>query len=245
MPRMNRPTAPAEKDSTNAKLLVARAAVKLIQSGMTVGLGSGSTATLFIQELGRAIEAGTLNSIVGIPTSQESERLARSVGIAVGDFSSRERCDITVDGADEIDNRLDCIKGLGGALLREKLVAQNSEKLVIIVDHSKRVPKLCTKGPLPIEVTPFGLAAHDRFLRSLGATPKLRIVKDSGSPYLTDNGNNIFDCRFDAGLLDARLFALRVQERAGIVEHGLFLSMVSTLLSTTSDGRVETFGKKS
>lgn len=240
---MNRPSAPAD-DATNAKLLVARAAVKLIQSGMTVGLGSGSTATLFIQELGNAIRDGTLNSIVGIPTSQESERLARAMNIAVGDFASREHCDITVDGADEVDDRLDCIKGLGGALLREKLVAQNSQKLVIIVDHTKRVPKLGTKGPLPIEVTPFGLAAHERFLRSIGTKPTLRKAKDGTGPYVTDNGNYILDCRFDGGILDARLFALRIQERAGIVEHGLFLGMASTLLSTTPDGRVETIGRK-
>lgn len=244
MPRMN-PTAPAADVQANAKLLVARAAVKLVGSGMTVGLGSGSTATLFIQELGLAVKSGALNSIVGIPTSQESERIARSMGITVGDFSTRERCDITIDGADEIDGRFDCIKGLGGALLREKVVAQNTEKFVIIVDHTKRVPKLGTKGPLPIEITPFGLPAHERFLKSLGTRPKLRMTKDGGGPYLTDNGNYIFDCYFDGGILDARLFALRIQERAGIVEHGLFLNMVSTLLSTTPDGRVESIGRKS
>lgn len=230
----------SEDAQTAAKRKVAQAAVKLIQSGMTVGLGSGSTATLFIHELGQAVRAGTLRDLVGIPTSQESERLARSVGIEVADFSERERCDLTVDGADEIDDRLDCIKGLGGALLREKLVAQNSKKLIIIVDHSKRVKKLGTKGPLPIEVTPFGLQAHERFLRSTGAMPTLRKSKDGTGPFLTDNGNYILDCRFEGGVLDGRLFALRVQERAGIVEHGLFLGMVSTLISTTASGEVET-----
>lgn len=216
-------------------MLAARAALKLVRSNTTVGLGSGSTATLFIEALGQALQAGDLHDVVGIPSSVPSESLARAVGIPVVDFGTHAYCDLTIDGADEFDPSLDLIKGLGGALLREKIVAQHSRQLVIIVDESKRVDRLGQKSPLPVEVTPFALAAHERFLRALGATPTLRAAGD-GTPYMTDNGNHILDCRFADGIGDARGLAVALAAQAGIVEHGLFLGLASSVIVASADG---------
>lgn len=229
---------------TQAKRLAAKEALKLVKSGMIIGLGSGSTSTLFIEALGEAVKSGALTNIVGIPTSKESERLAKKLGIAVSDFGSHERCDLTIDGADEFDPQLQLIKGLGGALLREKLVAQNSKRLVIIVDEKKRSSRLGTVSPLPVEVTTFGLPAHERFLKSIGAAATLRQAKDGSGSYLTDNGNYIYDCRFEDGIADARELALQLQERAGIVQHGLFLGIASAVIVATKDGGVETVTRK-
>lgn len=215
-------------------MLAARAALKLVRSKMTVGLGSGSTATLFIEGLGHAIQSGELTDIVGIPSSIPSEQLARAVGIRVVDFDTHDHCDLTVDGADEFDPSLDLIKGLGGALLREKIVAQHSRRLVIIVDDSKRVDRLGQKSPLPVEVTPFAVAAHERFLRALGAAPTLRTK--GGQPFLTDNGNYIFDCRFSDGIGDVRGLATALAGQAGIVEHGLFIGLASSVIVADPDG---------
>jgi ribose 5-phosphate isomerase A len=222
---------------TPPKLLVARQALSMVSDGMTVGLGSGSTATLFIQELILALRAGRLNNIVGVPTSCESERLAREGNIPVDDFSTHPTCDITIDGADEVTPSLDLIKGLGGALLREKIVAQNSRRLVIIVDESKCVSRLGTRSPLPVEVTQFGLGASDRFLRSIGATPVLRTNKDS-TPFVTDNHHFILDCRFESGIADPVALVDRLAGRAGIVEHGLFVGIARTALIAGTDGQV-------
>ena len=237
------PTAPPDPQ-TKAKQHAAKEALRLVQSGMTVGLGSGSTATLFIEALGDAVRDGSIRDIVGIPTSRESERLAKSVGIPIGDFATHHRCHVTIDGADEVDPALDLIKGLGGAMLREKLVAQNSERLIIIVDAAKRVQRLGTKGPLPVEVTPFGLPAHERFLKANDAIPTLRKAKDGSGPYLTDNGNYILDCRFENGIADARSLATKLQDRAGIVQHGLFLGIAHSVIVATKDGGVETMERR-
>lgn len=227
---------------SEAKKLVAQKAVSLVKPGMVVGLGSGSTASLFIAALGEAVRSGAIRDIVGIPTSRDSETLAKQAGIAVTDFADKAACDLTIDGADEVTDSVDLIKGLGGAMLREKLVAQNSKRLVIIVDDSKRVSRLGTKSPLPVEVTPFGLAAHERFMRSLGAEPILRRKKDSDEPYVTDNGNLILDCRFANGMKDAATIERALGQRAGIVEHGLFLGIARGALIATKAGTVETLG---
>ncbi len=219
------------------KEIAARAALEHVRSGMTVGLGTGSTATLFIEVLGQAIASGRLSDVVGVPTSVQSDQLARSLKIPLVDFSERPRCDVTIDGADEIDPRLDLIKGLGGALLREKIVAQNSDKLIIIADESKRVLRLATRSPLPVEVTRFALVAHERFLRSLGCEPALRRAPD-GLPFETDNGNYILDCRFSQGISDAPALAQKLSMRAGIVEHGLFIGLASVALIATESGVV-------
>ena len=232
----------APMSSAQTKMIAARAALTLVKSGMTVGLGSGSTATLFIEGLGQAVQSGAITDIVGVPTSSQSEALARAVGIPVATFEERGDCDLTVDGADEFDPSLDLIKGLGGALLREKIVAQHSHRLVIIVDHTKRVDRLGQRSALPVEVTQFALAAHERFLRMLGATPTLRLKKD-GQPFVTDNAQYILDCTFPDGIGDARGLSTALANRAGIVEHGLFLGLASAVIVAEADGTVRTIDR--
>ncbi len=209
----------------NPKQLAAEAAMPFIQSGMVVGLGTGSTADFFLKALGDALAAGKLRDVRGVPTSVQSDRRARELGIPIITLLDHPRPDITVDGADEIDPNLTLIKGLGGALLREKIVAQASAKLIIIVDGSKMVPKLGTKSPLPVEVAPFCYGSHEPFLRSLGADPKLRRNAD-GNPFVTDNGNYIYDCRFKS-IEDPAGLQIKLKERAGIVESGLFIGLAS------------------
>jgi ribose 5-phosphate isomerase A len=216
------------------------AALQYVKSGMILGLGTGSTAKFFIQAVASALRSGALRDIRAVPTSVNSERLARESGLPIVSFAQVSQIDLTVDGADEIAPGLALIKGLGGALLREKLVAQNSKRLVIIADPTKLVDKLGTKSPLPVEVTPFGSEASERFLKSLGCVPTLRRHAD-GAVYLTDNGNYIFDCKFphidDPKSLDCKLAA-----RSGIVESGLFLNMAD-LAIIADDSSIRTISR--
>lgn len=218
----------------NPKQRAAESAMKLIQSGMVVGLGTGSTADFFLKAVGDALASGKLTDIRGVPTSVQSDRRARELGIPIITLNDHAHPDITVDGADEIDPKLNLIKGLGGALLREKIVAQASAKLVIIADDSKSVEKLGTKSPLPVEVAPFCYEAHAPFLESLGAKPKLRRGAD-GNPYVTDNGNYIFDCQFKA-IEDPASLQLKLKERAGIVESGLFIGLATVAYVADKNG---------
>jgi ribose 5-phosphate isomerase A len=204
------------------------AALQYIQDGMFVGLGTGSTAKLFIDALGAALAEGKLKNIRGIPTSVRSQEQAKQLGIPLTDFAQTPVLDVTVDGADEVGPGLNLIKGLGGALLREKLVAQNSRKLVIVADDSKNVAALGTKSPLPVEVTRFSHEASARFLRGLGCEPALRTGPD-GAPYVTDNGNYIYDCRFRS-IDDPAGLEEKLAHRAGIVETGLFIGMADVAL---------------
>ena len=208
-----------------------------LRDGMVVGLGTGSTADFFLRALAAALKDKQLKNIVGVATSHQSERRAQELGIPLTTLAQSPRLDLTVDGADEVDPRLDLIKGLGGALLREKIVAQHSDRLIIIVDASKVVKKLGTKSPLPVEVAPFAHEIQDLFLQTLGATPTLRRSAD-GTPFITDNGNYIFDCRF-SGIDDAKKLGIALREHAGVVECGLFLGMASVALIAGESG-VET-----
>jgi ribose 5-phosphate isomerase A len=205
------------------KRLAAETALRLVEPGMTVGLGSGSTAAWFIRLLGERHARGALAGIRGIPTSEASRKQAETAGIPLTDFSSARRCDVTVDGADEIDPKLNLVKGLGGALLREKIVAQNSDRVVIIADGAKLVERLGSRTALPVEVIPFGAERQPDFLRECGGEPRQRLAKDGG-PYETDGGNYIFDVAFgpieDAPELEATLL-----RRAGVVQTGLFLGI--------------------
>jgi len=207
----------------DAKQRAGEAALAHVKDGMIVGLGTGSTAKYFIEAVGRALREGKLRDVRGIPTSVNSEKLARDAGLPVLTFAQTSKIDVTVDGADEIAPDLTLIKGLGGALLREKLVAQNSAKLIIIADASKLVTKLGTKCALPVEVTPFGQEASERFLRDQGCTPALRRGA-GGEIFVTDNGNYIFDCKF-AEIADPRELNQKLGARAGVVESGLFIDM--------------------
>jgi ribose 5-phosphate isomerase A len=217
----------------DSKQRAAEAAMGLIEDGMVVGLGTGSTADYFLQALGRAVSQGRLRNIRGVPTSRRSEIRGRELHIPLTTLAEVGTCDITVDGADEIAPNLDVIKGLGGALLREKIVAQNSRQLVIIADHTKLVETLGTRSPLPVEVASFGYEVQEPFLRKIGCIPSLRMGGD-GMVFVTDNSNIIFDCRFTS-IPDPQAIEQALHGRAGIVETGLFIALATTVLVAHPD----------
>jgi ribose 5-phosphate isomerase A len=206
-----------------AKRNAARAAVDRIASGMVVGLGSGSTSALAVDELGRRLASGALRDIVGVPTSTATREQATRLGIPLGTLEEHPQLDLTMDGADEVDPDGNLIKGLGGALLREKMVATASRRLVIMVDPSKLVARLGMRSPLPVEVVTFGVGSHGPTIRALGAEPVLRMAGDQ--PYRTDEGHLVLDCRFAGGIADPRRVQSVLRGRPGIVETGLFLGL--------------------
>src|SRR3954468_11187796 len=223
--------------SMDAKELAGKAALRFIKNDMLVGLGTGSTATKFILALGEALRTGELKGVRGIPTSIKSQELATKLGIPVVTFAQHQRTAVCVDGADEIGPGLQLIKGLGGALLREKVVAQNSDKFVIVADSGKEVSMLGTQCPLPVEVTIFGHETQPAFFKSLGAQPTLRPNAD-GTPFVTDNGNYIFDCKFDS-IADPIALEDQLKQRAGIVETGLFLNIAKVaIIAEIESGQV-------
>ena len=217
----------------NPKQRAAEAALNYVSNGNVVGLGTGSTADFFLQAIGNAIKSGKLSGIRGVPTSLQSQRRAEELHIPLATLSECPNPDVTVDGADEIDPQLNLIKGLGGALLREKIVAQNSRQLIIIADLSKVVTRLGEKSALPVEVTIFGHEIQKGFLRDLGAEPTLR--RDAiGKIFTTDNGNYIYDCRF-ASMPNPELLEQKLKSRAGVVETGLFLNLAKIVLIGNAD----------
>jgi ribose 5-phosphate isomerase A len=218
----------------NPKQRAAEAAISFLRDDMVVGLGTGSTADFFLQALAASLRDGRLHGIRGIATSRQSERRAGELGIPLAIL--REDCtpDITVDGADEIGPGLQLIKGLGGAMLREKMVAQHSGQVIIIADAAKRVEMLGTRSPLPVEVVSFGHEIHLPFFRRLGAEPTLRRNPD-GSIFQTDNGNYIFDCRFP-GIPDPDAIENAILHEAGIVDCGLFLGVADVALIADATG---------
>lgn len=222
--------------SADVDLLKRRAAeraVELVESGMIVGLGSGSTASHALRRLAELIQQGKLHDVRGVPTSQRIEQEALALGIPLIDLDEISAVDLTIDGADEVDPDLNLIKGGGGALLREKIVAQISRREVIVIDDSKLSPKLGTRWSLPVEVVPFGWRTQASYLESLGAKVTLRQI--NGAPFHTDQGNLILDCNFGAIDAPAEL-AARIKARAGIVEHGLFLRMATEVIVASASG---------
>jgi ribose 5-phosphate isomerase A len=211
-----------------------RAAAKLVRDGDIVGLGTGSTAYFAVVALGERMKAGL--KIMGIPTSVATADLARKVGIPLTTLDEHPQIDITIDGADEIDPKLNLIKGGGGALLREKVVASVSKKMVVVADSGKVVPAL-GKFPLPIEIIPFARTVIERRIASLGATAKLRMGPD-GQPFITDNGNQILDCSFGK-IADPPALARTLSDTAGVVEHGLFIGLAELALIGKGDSIVE------
>src|SRR6266403_489166 len=195
-----------------------RAAAKLVRDGDIVGLGTGSTAYFAVVALGERVKAGL--KIIGIPTSVHTADLARQLGIPLTTLDDHPEIDITIDGADEVDPKLNLIKGGGGALLREKVVASASKKMVVVADSGKVVPVL-GKFPLPVEVIAFARTVVERKIVALGGSPKLR-VKADGSPFVTDNGNEILDCSFGK-IADPPALARELSVTPGVVEHGLFI----------------------
>lgn len=217
------------------KRAAAYRAAEWIEDGMVVGLGTGSTVRYLLEAIGERRSAGDLGSIVGVPTSEDTRARSEKLGIPLGDLQSHPRIDIALDGADEVTPSLDVIKGLGGALLREKLVAVDAGSFVVLVDESKRVDRLGRKAPLPVEVDPFGLGIQIPFLKSLGCDPVLRNGSD-GRPFVTDGGNLILDCRFADAIPDPEGLALELDSRPGVLEHGLFLRMADRVVVAAAAG---------
>jgi ribose 5-phosphate isomerase A len=199
--------------------------VDFVRDGMLLGLGSGATASAAVRELGRRLAAGRLSGITGIPTSNATRDLALEVGVPLTDLAANPQIDLTIDGADEVTPTGDLIKGLGGALLREKIVALHSRRLVIVVDQTKLVRRLGERAPLPVVVVPFGWGTHLAFLRELGADPALRTRRGEEVPFVTDDGHYILDAWFSGGIEDPPALADVLARRTGVVETGLFLGM--------------------
>jgi ribose 5-phosphate isomerase A len=225
------------------KLAAAEAAAELVEEGMVVGLGSGSTATLAVAAIGKRTAQGL--RIVGIPTSEKTAGQARDLGIPLTTLEERGSIDLTIDGADEIErDSLDLVKGLGGALLREKLVATVSKRLVIVADEDKLVDRIGQDSrPIPVEVAPFGWQTTARRLSEMGAQWTQRLTP-AGEPFITDGGHLILDCRFQSPG-SARSLQERLDSMVGVMEHGLFLGMTSeAIVGRLSGGVLRLTGRR-
>lgn len=208
-------------------------AVDFVEDGMIVGLGTGTTASHVIEALARRVKTGL--KIQGIPTSERTSEHAERLGLILTDFSAYKQIDVTIDGADEVElSSLDVIKGLGGALLREKIVAAASKKLIIVVDESKLVNRLASRAPVPVEVVPFGWQVTADRLQALGCKPKLRL-NASGEPFITDGGHNIVDCFF-APIAQPSELAKQLDSIIGVVETGLFIGLTKLVIVAKSTG---------
>ena len=216
------------------KTQAAKEAVTFLKSGMIVGLGTGSTATIAIKIISQLLQAEALDDILGIPSSVKTARLAQELGIPLTSLEEHPEIDVTIDGADEVDPELNLIKGGGGALLKEKILAQASKEVIIVVDESKLSPKLGTKWALPVEVLPFAWKTEAFFLESLGAAAAIRKLSDE-TLYKTDQGNLIIDANFGE-IQQPDALAQKLQEQAGIIEHGLFIGLASMVISSGKSG---------
>ena len=222
---------------SRAKEAAGRRAAEFVESGMTVGLGTGSTVYFTLVRLAERIKTEGLE-LRCVPTSIDTETKSRSFGIPLVGLAEAASLDLTIDGADEIDGAFDMIKGGGGALLREKVVASLTRREVIVAGRSKVVERLGRQFLLPVEVVPFARVSITRFIESLGATPNLRLVA-AETPYLTDNGNEILDCSFPDGIEDAAGLERRLAMVPGIVESGLFVGLAHVLVIGDEDGTTE------
>ena len=220
-------------DRDQLKRAAALRAIDEIESGMVVGLGTGSTAAFVVEGLAARVAAGL--RVVGIPTSERTAAQARRLGIPIATFAEHQRLDLTIDGADEVQlGTLDLIKGLGGALLREKIVAAASDRLVIVVDQEKLVERLGEHTPIPVEVTQFGWQATATALAKLGCVLERRYAAGE-QPYVTDGGNFILDCRFGP-LADPGAMEQRLAMTVGTVESGLFIGRTSVVVVASMSG---------
>ncbi len=216
------------------KRQAAEHAAAMVESGMVVGLGSGSTAVYAVRRIAGRLAEGELTDVLGVPTAVAVAAEAVALGIPLTTLEDHPQIDITIDGADEVDPQLNLIKGGGGALLREKIVAQASRRLIIVVDERKLVQRLGSQAALPVEVLPFGWGSQAAYLESLGAEPVRRTLPD-GSPVTTDQGNWILDCRFGP-IQDPQALGTVLKARAGIIEHGLFLGLAAQVIVAGSEG---------
>jgi ribose 5-phosphate isomerase A len=221
-------------ETTHLKKQAAEYAVDFIRSGMVLGLGHGSTSAFALRLIARLLEKGRLTHIFGIPCSLQVENEARRLGIPLTTLQDHPVIDLTIDGADEVDPHLNLIKGGGGALLREKIVAQATIREIIVVDETKLSPVLGSRWPVPIEVFPFGWPSQMSYLESMGGKPALRRGED-GQPFQTDQGNLIIDCSFGPMDRPAQV-AASLSDRAGILEHGLFLGLAKDVIVAGAQG---------
>lgn len=225
----------------NLKRQAAAQALDYVRSGMSLGLGTGSTTAHFVDMLGERLQTGELENIRAVPTSERTAAQARAQAIPLITLAElgRQRgaalLDLAVDGADQVDPDLNLIKGLGRALLREKIVAVHADRFLITVDESKMAPRLGNSCPLPIEIVPFEAEAHVRWLGTLGCRAELWLEKEN-SPVVTDNGNYMARCWFPDGIADPGALARTLAGRPGIVEHGLFLGMADAVIVAGSEG---------
>lgn len=222
-------------DSAKLKQQAAEQAVDRLTGGMAVGLGTGSTSYFVVESIGRRLREGTLRGIVGIPTSERTAEQAKKLGIPLVTFESHPVLDAAIDGADEVAPDLSLVKGLGGALLREKIVAGSAKRFIVVVDETKLVEKLGTKAPLPVEVTPFGWEVLPARIRALGGEPALRKTED-GKPYVTDGKNYILDCRWPSGIDRPDRIQSELKRMVGVVETGLFIGMASEVIVAGAAG---------
>lgn len=219
-------------DREQLKQRACQHAVREVQDGMVLGLGTGSTVYYFLQELGRLVREGL--NITGVPTSLRTAQIATQLAIPLTTLEDQPHLDLAVDGADEVDGQLNMVKGAGGALLREKIVAASASRFLIVVDDSKIVTSLGERYPIPIEVVTFGISPATRALEALGAQVTLRRQTD-GQPWLTDNGNATLDCRFghiaDPNALQKQLLAI-----PAVVDTGLFIDMAHSVVVGQPEG---------
>lgn len=215
------------------KQMVGTAAAKLVEDGMVVGLGTGSTANFFIYALAQRVQEG-LHIVGSISSSHASHELAVNLGIPVTDFDTHPTLDIYIDGADEIDTQLNLLKGAGGALLQEKIVASAARRFVVIADVTKQVTHLGQHFPVPVETVPFAVTPVRKHLEALGAVVTTRII--AGKPFVTENGNIILDCAFSGGITDPIGLDANMHRIVGVVETGLFLGMAERVIIGGPDG---------
>jgi ribose 5-phosphate isomerase A len=208
-------------------------AAKRVMSGQRIGLGTGSTVRYFLEAIGRRLAEGNLSDIVGVPSSERTETLARSLNISLTTLEETPVLDLCVDGADEVDPQINLIKGLGGALLREKIVASAGQYFIIIVDKAKVVKRLGQDCPVPVEVLPFGWNITAEQIKTIGGRPVLRM--DNASPYKTDQGNHILDCHFGA-IENPEDLGRQLDSFPGVLGHGLFLGSADEVIIGTPDG---------
>ncbi|KAF5739258.1 putative ribose-5-phosphate isomerase [Tripterygium wilfordii] len=236
-------SAPTSLTQDDLKKLAADKAVAYVQSGMILGLGTGSTAAFVVAKLGQLLSTGQLSDIIGIPTSKRTEEQAKSLGIPLSVLDDHPKIDLAIDGADEVDPDLNLVKGRGGALLREKMVEAASEKFVVVADETKLVSGLGGSGlAMPVEVVQFCWKYNLERLRDLfkeeGCEAKLRLVQGGGGeePYVTDNNNYIVDLYFKNPIKDGNAAGREISKFEGVVEHGLFLDMANAVIIAGSNG---------
>jgi ribose 5-phosphate isomerase A len=221
-------------DRDELKQAAGERAADFVESGMVVGLGTGSTAVFAIRRIGARVQSGEVQNILGIPTSRASGELAVEVGITLTTLAEHPVIDLTIDGADEVDPELNLVKGGGGALLHEKIVAQASLREIIVVDGVKLSPRLGSQHALPVEIVQFAWRVEEEYLTDLGAEVDVRRGEDN-DVYVTEEGNWILDCTFPP-IEDPERLSARLARRAGVVEHGLFLGLATDLIVASDEG---------